>query len=229
MKPDDELDDGPLSVARTAGAVPATRKAWEAVYEYLRDAILSERLPPGTRLVEMSIAEEAGLSQGPVREALARLEEQGLVEALGRRGRYVASVPVETGRMLYELRSRVEPLAAKLAMQRMTPADLEELQGYVQLIGQSVSVAARVDADMAFHRRIYELADFPPLASLWEQLEMLTRRLRPVSAAALTYGIHRDIVDALAKRDEAELNRALDVHMKHTWSPAEARSQEAGS
>src|SRR5688572_24460682 len=92
----------------------ATRKSWEVAYDYVRDGILSERLPPGTRLVEMSIAEEIGLSQGPVREALARLEEQGLIEAIGRRGRYVASVPVETGRLLYELRAHVEPFAAKL-------------------------------------------------------------------------------------------------------------------
>ena len=196
-----------------------TRRSWEVAYDFVRDGILSERLPPGTRLVEMSIAEEIGLSQGPVREALARLEEQGLIEAIGRRGRYVASVPVETGRLLYELRAHVEPFAAKLAMAKLTPADLERLERYVELIGSSKRVTARVDADMSFHRAIYELSNFSPLVGLWDQIELLTRRLRPVSAPTVTYDIHRAILDAMRSNDPVLLDRAFHVHMKQTWSP----------
>jgi DNA-binding GntR family transcriptional regulator len=197
----------------------APRKSWEVAYEYLRDGILSERLPPGTRLVEMSIAEEIGLSQGPVREALARLEEQGLIEAVGRRGRYVASVPVETGRLLYDLRARVEPFAAKLAMVSLTPENLDQLERYVELIRSSKRVAARVDADMSFHRMIYELSHFSPLVGLWDQIELLTRRLRPVSEPAVTYDIHRAILEAMRSKDVALLERAFDAHMRQTWSP----------
>ncbi len=209
----------PSGVQRVPPLSSATRKSWEVAYDYLRDGILSERLSPGTRLVEMSIAEEIGLSQGPVREALARLEEQGLIEAIGRRGRYVASVPVETGRLLYDLRARVEPFAAKLAMDRLTPDDLDQLERYVELIGSSKRVTARVDADMSFHRMIYELSNFAPLVGLWDQIELLTRRLRPVSAPAVTYDIHRAIFEAMRVKDAGLLDRAFAVHMKQTWSP----------
>ena len=210
----DTFTDMPAAISAPS---VAPRKAWEAAYEYLRDAILSERLPPGTRLVELAIAEEIGLSQAPVREALARLQEQGLVEALGRRGRYVSSVPVQTGRILFDLRARVEPLAGRLAVAHIEPAHVLQFEHDLEVIRTADSVAARLDADMAFHKRIYHLSEFSPLAALWDQMELHIRRLRPISASSVTYGVHRAILDSLRAGDEASLDAALDVHMKVTW------------
>ena len=87
------------------------------------------------------------------------------------------------------------------------------------LIGSSKRVAARVDADMSFHRMIYELSNFSPLIGLWDQIELLTRRMRPVSSPTVTYEIHRTIFEALRANDTALLDRAIEVHMRQTWSP----------
>lgn len=198
------------------------RRAWEAVHDYLRQRILSGELTPGTRLIEMTIAAELGLSQGPVREALARLERQGLVEAVPRRGRYVASVSVDRAGLLYELRARVEPLAATLAMEHITDADMDQLTLLVRRIGSSgVTTAARVQADVTFHRRIYELADFPTLLGIWEQTEVITRRLamsRPVAEHKTTQAVHAAILEALVSRDAARVEAAVDGHMEQTWA-----------
>lgn len=198
------------------------RRAWEAVHDYLRQRILSGELTPGTRLIEMTIAAELGLSQGPVREALARLERQGLVEAVPRRGRYVASVSVERAGLLYELRARVEPLAATLAMERLTETDSEQLSQAVRRIGSSgATTAARVEADVAFHRRIYELTDFPTLIGIWEQTEVITRRLamsRPVAEHKTTQAVHAAILEALVSRDAARVEAAVEGHMQQTWA-----------
>ena len=198
------------------------RRAWEAVHDYLRERILSGELTPGTRLIEMTIAAELGLSQGPVREALARLERHGLVEAVPRRGRYVASVAAERAGLLYELRARVEPLAATLAIEHLSEADIDQLTQLVRRIGSSgVTTAARVEADVAFHRRIYELADFPMLLGIWEQMEVLTRRLamsRPVAERKSTQAVHAAILEALLSRDNARVETAVEDHMQQTWA-----------
>jgi DNA-binding GntR family transcriptional regulator len=215
-----------LSDVRPPSATEPTRfihrRAWEAVHDYLRQRILSGELTPGTRLIEMTIAAELGLSQGPVREALARLERQGLVEAVPRRGRYVASVSVDRAGLLYELRARVEPLAATLAMEHLTDSDVELLTQLVRRIGSSgVTTAARVEADVAFHRRIYELADFPTLLGIWEQTEVITRRLamsRPVAEHKTTQAVHAAILEALVSRDAARVEAAVEGHMQQTWA-----------
>jgi len=71
-------------------------RAWEEAVQLLRSKILSEELPPGTRLVEATYAKHLGISQGTFREALARLEHEGLVISIPRRGTYVPELPVDT-------------------------------------------------------------------------------------------------------------------------------------
>jgi DNA-binding GntR family transcriptional regulator len=219
-------EGGDMSTANKAPSGMVRTQAWEVAYEYLRVAILSEELKPGERLVETAIAERLGMSQGPLREALARLGEQGLVTVVGRRGRYVTEVPVEAGRTIYELRSRVEPLAARMALQHIQPEDLVSLEHHLEDMKNAENVAARVDADMAFHRCIYKLANFPPLLNLWDQMELYTRRLRPLSTPKLNYEVHKAILEALSARDGDRTDHALEVHMRDTWSLREA---DAGS
>jgi DNA-binding GntR family transcriptional regulator len=185
----------------------------------LRSKILSEELPPGTRLVEATYAKHLGISQGTFREALARLAHEGLVLSVPRRGTYVAALPVDTVHRLYELRERVEPLAMRLAMGNLRNVDIEYLEHQLARLGAR-SGAERVDGDMAFHRRLYELTGFPPLQSLWPQIEILTRKIlsmsRRLGSVEKTKQNHQAIMQALVKGDEDALERAISGHMRQT-------------
>lgn len=201
-------------------------RAWEEAVQLLRSKILSEELPPGTRLVEATYAKHLGISQGTFREALARLTHEGLVLAVPRRGTYVAALPVDTVNRLYELRERVEPLAMRLAMKSLRKSDVEYLEHQLSRL-EARTTAERIDADMAFHRRLYELSGFPPLQSLWPQIEILTRKIlamsRRLSSIQKTKHQHLSIMQALVKGDEDGLERAIQDHMRQTAVVFEGR------
>jgi DNA-binding GntR family transcriptional regulator len=203
-------------VALTAVSLP---RASEQAYEQLRSKILSGELPPGTRLVETKYARELAISQTTLREALARLAHEGLVWSLPRRGTYVASLSADTVRHLYELRERIEPFALRLAMDALGAADIEYLEHQLGRLAAK-RLSDRVDADMAFHARVYELSGFAPLQGLWPTMESLTRKFLYTSRRFLSTDTllrtHRMILNALAERDEAMIEQAAREHMRHT-------------
>jgi len=195
------------------------RRASEEAHDQLRTKILSGEIPAGTRLFEVTYARDLGISQSTLREALARLAHEGLVLNVPRRGTYVASLPVDTVHHLYELRERVEPLAMHLAMKRLEQADIDYLEHQLARLS-SRTAAERVDADMAFHGRLYELSGFPPLQGLWPQMEIFTRKFlsmsrRLISRAKIQQN-HRAIMEALTDRDLDALDRAITDHMRQT-------------
>jgi DNA-binding GntR family transcriptional regulator len=194
-------------------------RAWEEVVDLLRGKILSEELRPGTRLVEATYARHLGISQSTFREALARLAHEGLVLSVPRRGTYVAALPTDTVNQLYELRDSVEPLAMRMAMHNLTDSDKEYLQHQVDRL-DSRTPADRIDADMAFHRRLYELTGFPPLQSLWPQMEVLTRKIlsmsRRLGSVKQTTHNHQAILQAVLNANDAALQAAIQGHMRQT-------------
>jgi len=195
------------------------RRASEEAHDQLRSKILSGELPAGTRLFEVTYARDLGISQSTLREALARLTHDGLVLNVPRRGTYVASLSVDTVHHLYELRERVEPLAMHLAMQRLDQSDIDYLEHQLARLS-SRTAAERVDADMAFHARLYELSGFPPLQGLWPQMEIFTRKFLSTSRRLISKDKiqqnHRAIMEALAARDVDALDHAITDHMQQT-------------
>ncbi len=99
----------------------------DSAYRGIRRAIVEGRYAPGTRLVEQALSEELCLSRTPVREALRRLEVEGLVASRRHRGMVVAAVTEEDVRDLYELRARLEAYAAELAAQRRSPEQVDRI------------------------------------------------------------------------------------------------------
>src|SRR6185436_6452712 len=93
----------------------------DQVYEQLRSSIISAERNPGEKLVELEIAAQMGTSQGPVREALQRLERDGLVERQARSATYVSSISMDEMYELFSVRSVIEGYAIQRAAQKITP------------------------------------------------------------------------------------------------------------
>src|SRR5574344_2068817 len=99
----------------------------EVVCETLREAIISGVLRPGERLMEIQLAEELGVSRTPVREAIRKLELEGFVIMIPRRGTYVANLSIKDINDVYEIRISLDVLAAGLAAERIEPEEIAEL------------------------------------------------------------------------------------------------------
>ena len=103
----------------------------DVVFENLRDAIITQVLKPGERLMEIQLADEMGVSRTPVREAIRKLELEGLVVMVPRKGAYVAGVSMKDIHEVYEVRSALEMLAVTLAAERITDEELNALEQQV--------------------------------------------------------------------------------------------------
>lgn len=126
--------------------IGAAHKPLNAVVcDELRMWIISGRLAPGSRLVEVALAEELGVSRGPIREAIRQLNREGFVELTPRRGATVASVTESEALECYEVRIALEGVAANLAATRRTDADIDELEEVLH-DGERLLVAGRWDA-----------------------------------------------------------------------------------
>jgi GntR family transcriptional regulator of vanillate catabolism len=139
----------------------------------LRDLILEGKLAPGERLSEVAVTERLGVSRTPVRAALARLEHEGLVEALPSGGYAVRAFSHRDVSDAIEIRGALEGLAARLAAERgYTPAELAQLKEIVAGIDVLVArpdltedeFASYVELNEAFHAAVVSLADSPTLA-----------------------------------------------------------------
>src|SRR5579871_3491091 len=107
---------------------PSFRPLRHDAYDALREAILLGRLMPGARIVEAEVARQMGISRGPIREAVRQLEQDGLVEYQPRRGVVVIELTRERIYDAYAVRANLEGFAARLAVPRITPVDVQRLE-----------------------------------------------------------------------------------------------------
>jgi DNA-binding GntR family transcriptional regulator len=202
----------------------------DRVLEAVEQALVSGTLRPGDRLKEAEIAQEAGISRGPVREALQQLVGEGILVNVPHRGTYVAlwskSDVIET----YGLRALLESYAARLAMKRMTEEEKAELGSIVERMytrareGDAVGLS---ELDRRFHHRLFELSGNAPLRrilrDLWRRIGMMVNFDATTSPDLFQYADnHRMLLDALrsGKADSAE-----QVFREHIVSVGEALTQ----
>lgn len=144
----------------------ARRSVVEEIWEQLQGLILRGDIAPGTRLIEMEIAAQTGASQASVREALQSLERDGLVVRKGRTGTFVTEVEPEKMQDLLLVRLAVESAAVRRVVGSLGAEQIAELEALVEEMreaGRAGDVAAVVEHDMEFHRRICEWAEHPIL------------------------------------------------------------------
>ena len=130
----------------------------DVVFKTLRQAILKGELAPGERLLEVQLADKLGVSRTPVREAIHKLSQEGLVVLIPRKGAEVASISEKSLRDVLEVRLALETLAVRLACERITEENLAILQQEFDAFRKAVERDALLDItqrDEAFHDAIY--------------------------------------------------------------------------
>ena len=194
----------------------------EVVCETLRDAIRKGVLKPGERLMEIQLAEELGVSRTPVREAIRKLELEGYVIMMPRRGTYVANLSIRDVNEVFEIRTSLDSLASGLAAERITDDELERLQRLLVTIGGYVEANDMdkiVETDMEFHDLLYQASRNTRLVGIIFNLREQLTRFRTTSMSfpgrlKATLEEHRRIVEAIAQGDVKEAQQAAEDHME---------------
>jgi DNA-binding GntR family transcriptional regulator len=197
---------------------------WQRVYDHLRTEILEGRLEPGTELIEVALAEQLGVSRGPLREAIGRLASEGLVTVSPRKGAVVRSLSEEEFLELYQVREALERVAVQLAVPRLTDEQFEELAALNEAMETHAAqnkVEAFFEANLAFHARLLEASGNGKLQELYRQLlgQLGRYRLRSLTLRGnlqRSVSEHKAILRA-ARRHDAE--RAAQLMAEHIRVP----------
>ena len=185
----------------------------------LRRRIVEAEYPPGERLREDRLAQDFGVSRNPVREALRVVEAEGFVHVEPRRGAVVATPDERTMRDLFAVRALLEPLAARLAAERATSADLIGLRGLLEAARTATDEGdyARVaQLNTALHARVAELSGNRWVvqfsATMYRHVQWVFRLGAPVRAVH-SWREHVRLVEALEARDPEAAERAAAEHV----------------
>jgi len=150
----------------------------DGVYAVLRTAILDGTLPPGGQLREVHIATDLGISRSPLREAMSRLEEEGLIVKVPFRGSFVAEVSAREVAEIASVRLLVEPYAAELSAEVLCGPGRPQLMQTVEDLHHATEkndIPASIDAHLRFHRLFYDFSGNSVLQNLWNGWETKLR------------------------------------------------------
>lgn len=205
----------------TAVVDAGRRSLREHAYEELRARIVNLELPPGTRLIERDLAEDLAVSRIPLREAMQRLQQDGLVVVVPRQGAIVSPFTVDDVRDLFDVRESLEVLAARLAAERADQEGLDRLAAQLDTARRATErddKPAIAAANAGFHTIIVDLAANPLLESLLRPLEARTQWLfhltkdRDPGVQCLE---HEELLSAIADHDS---DRAAASAFHHVHS-----------
>lgn len=188
----------------------------ELVYESLREAIILGRLRPGERLMEVQLAEEMGVSRTPVREAIRKLELDGFVIMVPRKGAYVAGITLKDIADVFEVRAALEGMAAGLAAERITDEEMDQLERSIVQISEhntGTDIDAVVAGDTQFHEIIYQASRNQQLVQIITHLREQIQRFRMTSLSQpgrtkFALDEHKKIAEAISDRN-VELAQTL--------------------
>jgi DNA-binding GntR family transcriptional regulator len=207
----------------------------EDIRDQLMEEILSGRLGPGDRLVETRIAQQYGVSQAPVREALRDLEMFGFIVSAPFRGAIVRQISVEDLVQIYPIRAVLEGLAAHEAATRIDAAGIRRLENLLLTMRNAAARGdnrAAVDADFAFHLAIVEASGNWLLKQTWERMRLATTTFLTVSKShhSLTEIAerHTPVLEALRARDPKAAEAAMRRHIEEPghWIRAVLEEEE---
>ena len=198
----------------------------DVVFNTLRQAILRGELKPGERLMEIQLANKLGVSRTPIREAIRKLELEGLVLMIPRKGAEVAEITEKNMRDVLEVRKALEELAVQLACEKITAEEIEEMKKAAEefrMILKNKDITEIAEADVRFHDIIYMATDNQKLIHLLNKLREQMYRYRveylknPDVHEQLTQE-HEEIVYHIKRREKAEATAVTCQHIDNQVS-----------
>lgn len=192
----------------------------DVVFNTLRQAILKGELKPGERLMELTLAERLGVSRTPIREAMRKLELEGLVVMIPRRGAQVANITEKDLNDVLEVRIVLENMAIEKACKRMTEEQMDKL---VKAAGEFEDTMADgnlvhlAEADVAFHEIIYQASDNRRLIQVLNNLREQIYRyrveyLKEEETRKLLVKEHEELCQAIRERN---VEKACEISFRH--------------
>lgn len=195
----------------------------EVVFLRLRRAILQGELDPGERLMEIRLAEQLGVSRTPVRDAIHKLVEEGLVSIVPRCGAVVAGITDKDMRDVLEVRITLEKLAVSLCTERITADGVERLKEANEKFRKTVASGELIkiaEADVAFHDIIYSITDNKRLLQIINDLREQIYRyrleyLKNDKARLELVGEHNRIIKYISEGDIEKAKTAIREHIEN--------------
>lgn len=195
----------------------------DVVFNTLRQAILRGEMEPGERLMEIQLSQKLGVSRTPIREAIRKLELEGLVIMIPRKGAEVAHITEKDMRDVLEVRSTLEELAVTLACKSVTPDKIEALKAANKVFESAIiskDVVNIVDADVSFHDIIYAMTDNQRLIQIINNLreQMYRYRLEYVKDArthSILISEHNDIIQKLQDKNVEDAKTVVRQHINN--------------
>ena len=202
-------------------AVLRTSTLQSVLERELEKAVVSGELAPGGRVNENALAGRFGVSRGPIREALRALEAAGLVYSIPNRGFFVRRLDLEEATHIYDVRAALFGLAGETLARTASEKVLVELRKHLRQMDEAAEARdfdAYYPLNLAFHRYIIESTGNPVLAGhyldLVKQMHLFrARSLGPGGGLAVSNAEHREMVDAVARRDPEGARQAFASHV----------------
>ena len=194
----------------------------DKVYQNIKFQIIIGVLKPGTRLPEEELSKAMNISRAPIREAFNRLEKEGFVTVIPRKGAAVSKVTAQAIEDLFEIRETLESLAVKKSKGKISIEELEEVgNGFKKFINKSTNTENCIQylsLDKKFHDLLSQNCGNKKLIDLLANLQEQIHWLRNISLKRITFagsvGEHLAIIEALQKKDEKLILKALLQHLE---------------
>lgn len=214
-----------MGVVKLKSKVAQSQTLQNHVYEYLHDQIVSGNIPPGQRIVEEKISQETGVSRSPIREAIRRLNSDGLVSVSPRGGVRVYRASFSDFKYLYECRLSLEPTAAYYAALRMNDKQRDCLSNVVDemnLMVEKKDLEKLKSISSQFHSLIVEASENPYLVKMMNQLNSLISFYRNavlniplrIEEGAIE---HQAIWQAIQTQDGKAAEELMRVHIQRDY------------
>lgn len=196
----------------------------EVVYVALREAIIKNQFKSGERLMETELADEMMVSRTPVREAVRKLQSEGYVVMLPRKGTYVASLTIQDVNDVFEIRGALESMAAYHAAVRASDKEIAEIREFIEgeaKLWDSTDLARTMESDIRFHSMLYRASQNKKIETLINDLREQTQRLRSSTLSRpgrLRFALdeHRQILTAIEARDPEAARDASIAHVERS-------------
>ena len=193
------------------------------VTETIRAMILSGELAPGSKISQDALATRFGTSRIPIREALSRLESDGLVVMEPHRGAWVAKLDLQECLEIYKIRERLEPLVLSEAVAKITDEEIDALEALVVEMTTTDDPDTFLRLDREFHLASYRAAHMRQLGGMVERFWNTTQPYRRAFTRLIgnegnwiIHAEHKLIIDALRQRDAERAGRLLHEHIRRT-------------